>query len=104
MSLKIQVTGINAFLTILYNQETRLSNLLAKLNFDPQQIDGIRTQYLEQLVCACISFVRACIISGYNGSDCIISSAAVSASMANKGLHLTVSSPRSSLTAASGRR
>jgi len=67
MSLKIQVTGMNAFLTILYNQETRLSDLLAKINFDPQQIDSIRTQYLERLVCACISFVRQCIISGRDG-------------------------------------
>jgi hypothetical protein len=58
---------MNAFLTILYKQETRLSNLLAKFNFDPQQIDSIRTQYLERLVCACISFIRECIISGRDG-------------------------------------
>lgn len=67
MSLKLQVTGLNEFLTTIYNTETRLSLLLSNLGFDSQQIETLRRQHLEQVVTSFIAVVQERIISGSDG-------------------------------------
>lgn len=67
MSLKVQVTGLNEFLTAIYKTETRLSLLLSNLGFDSQQIETLRRQHLEQVVTSFIAVVQERIISGSDG-------------------------------------
>lgn len=67
MSIKLQIVGLNNFLTTIYRQDMRLSALLTRLEFGPEQIECVRMQHLEQLVNLYIDLVRQWITTGRDG-------------------------------------
>lgn len=48
MDLKLQVKNTNTLLTKIFNTPTRLSSMLLKLGFTPEQISEIRYQHLDK--------------------------------------------------------
>ncbi|MBE0670413.1 MAG: hypothetical protein IH588_07480 [Anaerolineales bacterium] len=47
MDFKIQITGLNELLGVIYGEETKLSTLLRELGFEQPQIEQVRDQHLE---------------------------------------------------------
>lgn len=58
MNFKIQLTGLNEFLTEIYKTETRLSTLLSGLGFDKKQIELLREHHLEPVVANFIDVIK----------------------------------------------
>lgn len=50
MDFKIQLTGLNELLRVIYGEETRLSTLLGELGFEQAQIEQLKDQHLESVV------------------------------------------------------
>ncbi|HCR70192.1 MAG TPA: hypothetical protein DIW23_02010, partial [Anaerolineae bacterium] len=50
MNFKIQLTGLNELLSIIYGDETNLSSLLRELGFEESQIEVIRDKHLENVI------------------------------------------------------
>jgi len=50
MDFKIQLTGLNELLSIIYGDETKLSSLLRELGFEESQIEVVRDKHLESVV------------------------------------------------------
>ncbi len=50
MDFKIQLTGLNELLSIIYGSETKLSVLLRELGFEENQIEQVRDKHLESVV------------------------------------------------------
>ncbi len=50
MDFKIQLTGLNELLSIIYGNKMRLSDLLRELGFEDSQIEQVRDQHLESVV------------------------------------------------------
>ena len=50
MDFKIQITGLNELLTIIYGDEAKLSSLLRELGFEESQIEIVRDTHLENVV------------------------------------------------------
>ena len=50
MDFKIQLTGLNELLSIIYGNELRLSELLRELGFEESQIEQVRDKHLESVV------------------------------------------------------
>src|SRR3972149_6076666 len=50
MDFKIQLTGLNELLSIIYGNELRLSGLLRELGFEESQIEQVRDKHLESVV------------------------------------------------------
>lgn len=50
MDFKIQRTGLNQLLSIIYGNEIQLSDLLRELGFEDSQIEQVRDQHLESVV------------------------------------------------------
>lgn len=50
MDFKIQLTGLNELLSIIYGDETKLSSLLRELGFEESQIEVVRDKHLESIV------------------------------------------------------
>ena len=67
MSLKNQVFGLNRFLTMIYGRDTRLSLLLANLGFDLEQIEFLRSQYLEPVATDFLTVIKERIESFRDG-------------------------------------
>ncbi|MBA3943727.1 MAG: hypothetical protein H0X37_04100 [Herpetosiphonaceae bacterium] len=68
MSQRIQIVGINAFLTATYGHDTRLIDLLAHLHFDHQQLDSIRTEYLQDVINAYTGAVQEQVVADRDGA------------------------------------
>lgn len=58
MGLNEQIVGLNKFLTVIYNEETRLSTILAKVGYDSRQIEILRRDHAEKIINNFISLVR----------------------------------------------
>jgi hypothetical protein len=50
MDFKIQLTGLNELLSIIYGNEMKLSILLRELGFEEYQIEQVRDKHLESVV------------------------------------------------------
>jgi hypothetical protein len=50
MDFKIQLTGLNELLSIIYGDEAKLSSLLRELGFEESQIEVIRDKHIEDVV------------------------------------------------------
>lgn len=50
MDFKIQITGLNELLSIIYGDETKLSSLLRELGFEESQVEIVREKHLESIV------------------------------------------------------
>lgn len=50
MDFKIQLTGLNELLSIIYGDENNLSSLLHELGFEESQIEAIQDKHLEDVV------------------------------------------------------
>jgi hypothetical protein len=50
MDFKIQLTGLNQLLSIIYGDEMQLNTLLRELGFEESQIEGLQDQHLESIV------------------------------------------------------
>lgn len=50
MDFKIQLTGLNELLSIIYGDETKLSLLLREIGFEESQIEVVRDKHLENVV------------------------------------------------------
>ena len=50
MDFKIQLTGLNELLSIIYGNRMQLSDLLRELGFEESQIEQVRDQHLESVV------------------------------------------------------
>ena len=68
MGLKVQVTGLNEFLTALFGREMRLSTLLSDLGYDPEQIQILRENHIEHIVALYLECLREHAERGKNGA------------------------------------
>jgi hypothetical protein len=50
MDLKIQLSGLNALLSVIYGNETQLGSLLREVGFEQAQVDQLRDRQLEAVV------------------------------------------------------
>jgi hypothetical protein len=50
MDFKIQLAGLNQFLSAIFGEETGLSSLLASLGFEQTQIESLRDEHLQPIV------------------------------------------------------
>jgi predicted nucleic acid-binding protein len=50
MDFKIQLTGLNELLSVIYGDEMHLSTLLSELGFEQSQIEVLRDQHLQAVV------------------------------------------------------
>jgi hypothetical protein len=50
MDFKIQLTGLNELLCVIYSEEMQLSTLLGELGFEPAQIEQLQGKHLESVV------------------------------------------------------
>ncbi len=50
MDFKIQLTGLNQLLGVIYGDETHLDNLLSELGFEPSQIEQLPDEHLQSIV------------------------------------------------------
>lgn len=68
MSFKKQVKAINEFLSVMYDQEMRLSKILKKSGLDDRQIKVLRTHHLEQTVGTFLETLKQILVTG-SGND-----------------------------------
>ena len=50
MDFKIQLTGLNQLLSVIYGDEMQWDTLLGELGFEPSQIEQLQGQHLESIV------------------------------------------------------
>jgi hypothetical protein len=50
MDFKIQLTGLNQLLCVIYGDETQLDALLREVGFEPSQIAQLQDQHLQSVV------------------------------------------------------
>lgn len=58
MDFKIQVTGLNQLLAVIYGEETELNTLLRDLGFEQAQIEQVRDAHLESVVAQFIEVIH----------------------------------------------
>ncbi len=58
MDYKIQLIGLNEFLTAVYQSETRISTLLFELGFEKEKIELLRDYHLEPVVVNFIAVIK----------------------------------------------
>ncbi len=68
MDFKIQVTGLNQLLAVIYGEETELSTLLRDLGFEQGQIEQVREAHLESVVAQFLEVIHKRLTSD-SGKD-----------------------------------
>jgi len=68
MDFKIQLTGLNELLSVIYGDEMQLSTLLRELGFEPSQIEQLRDQHLESIVAQFLDVIHKRLTSD-SGKD-----------------------------------
>ena len=67
MDVRVQVTGLNQFLTEIYATEMRLSRLLMQLGFHQAEINRLRQCHLEDVVACYLQGLEERIVTGVDG-------------------------------------
>ncbi len=67
MDFKIQLTGLNELLSIIYGSETKLSVLLRELGFEENQIEQVRDKHLESVVSRFLEVILAAECPSHTG-------------------------------------
>ncbi|MBL8102327.1 MAG: hypothetical protein JNM02_07345, partial [Anaerolineales bacterium] len=68
MDFKIQITGLNELLSVIYGEETKLSSLLRELGFEQAQIEQVRDQHLEAVTAQFLEVIHERLTSD-SGKD-----------------------------------
>jgi hypothetical protein len=68
MDFKIQLTGLNELLSVIYGDEMRLSTLLGELGFEQSQIEVLRDQHLQAVVTQFLEIIHKRLTSD-SGKD-----------------------------------
>ena len=68
MDFKIQLTGLNQLLSIIYGDEMQLNTLLRELGFEESQIEGLQDQHLESIVAEFLEVIHKRLTSD-SGKD-----------------------------------
>src|SRR5258706_16093533 len=68
MDFKIQLTGLNELLSIIYGDKMQLTSLLHELGFEASQVEVLQGQHLESIVAEFLEGIQKRLTS-YTGKD-----------------------------------
>lgn len=69
MDFKIQLTGLNELLSVIYGDETKLSSLLRELGFEESQIEVVRDKHLESVISQFLDVIHKRLTNGAGKDD-----------------------------------
>jgi DNA-directed RNA polymerase sigma subunit (sigma70/sigma32) len=58
MTVRHQIIGLNRLLSDIYEEETKLSDILAKIGFSASEIEALASCHVEAMADACIAAIK----------------------------------------------